>query len=132
MKAFRENENDELISEINVTPLVDVMLILMIIFLITAPLLTKKLDVNLPNVDGSFQSQSISKTISIKENGEFLLEGQKISAQDLENQLKKISNSEDEVIIKIAADKNCKYQDVALVLSMLSRQKIVNVGFLTQ
>lgn len=130
MKAFQDDQNDGLISEINVTPLVDVMLILMIIFLITAPLLVKKLDVNLPNAQGSQQSKSVSKTISIKENGSLLLEGVLISKDNLEKQLKTFSQND--LIIKIAADKNCKYQDVASVLSMMSRNKITNVGFLTQ
>ncbi len=130
MKAFQNNENEGLISEINVTPLVDVMLILMIIFLITAPLLVKNLGVELPSAKAQQQVKVKSKTISIKSDGSFLLDGSKISEENLELSLKNINDKK--LVIKIAADKNSKYQDVATILSILGRQEISNVGFLTK
>jgi len=130
MKSFSDNENEEVISEINVTPLVDVMLILMIIFLITAPLLIKNIDVQLPNAAGASESKNVSKTIVIKENGDLLFDGKEISIENLGNALSKLSK--EDVLIKIAADKNSHYQDVAEILSLLGKKQITNVSFLMQ
>ena len=132
MKSILQNHNDDedLISEINVTPLVDVMLLLMIIFLVTAPLLVNNIDVKLPKAVGMTQSQVVSKIVAVKENGDLTLDGAQISAQNLEKQLKSFNNKD--LVIKIAADKNSRYQDVASVLSLLGRSNITNVSFLTQ
>ncbi len=125
-----EDGQEEVISEINVTPLVDVMLLLMIIFLVTAPLLINNIDVKLPQVVGASESKAVSKIIAIKENGDLSFDGSAISAQSLEKELIAISSKE--VVVKIAADKNCRYQDVAAVLSLLGKSHISNVSFLTQ
>ncbi len=132
MKSFLQNdgENDDLISEINVTPLVDVMLLLMIIFLVTAPLLINNIDVNLPKALGASQTKAESRVVAIKENGDLMLDGVKISLQELENRVSQFAKKD--VMVKIAADKNSRYQDVASVLSLLSQNQVSNVSFLTQ
>jgi biopolymer transport protein ExbD len=124
------SEEDDLISEINVTPLVDVMLILMIIFLITAPLLIKNLDVNLPSANGQSQKEMTSKVIMIKENGDLFLDNISLSKSDLKKNLSLLAKKD--LLIKIAADKNCRYQDVASILSLVGEVGIVNVSFLTK
>ncbi len=125
-----DNENDDLISEINVTPLVDVMLLLMIIFLVTAPLLVNNIDVKLPKALGASQTKSESRVIAIKENGDLMLDGVKMSFKQLESSVEHFAKKD--LMVKIAADKNCRYQDVASVLSLLSQNQVSGVSFLTQ
>jgi biopolymer transport protein ExbD len=126
-----ENSNEEVISEINITPLVDVMLLLMVIFLVTAPLMVNNLNIKLPKAIGASETKTISKTISIKEGGEIFFEGQHVTLEELSSQLAKISGN-NEVVIKIAAHHNSAYQHIASTLSVLHKNKISNISFLTQ
>lgn len=135
MKAgfeFGENDSHEdVISDINITPLVDVMLLLMVIFLVTAPLMVNNLNIKLPQAIGASETKTISKTISIKEGGEIFFENKQVSDSELANELSKISGNQG-VIVKIAADRHTSYQQIALILSALSKNKISNISFLTQ
>lgn len=136
MKAgfeFEDNDSgkEDVISEINITPLVDVMLLLMVIFLVTAPLMVNNLNIKLPKAVGASDTKAISKTISIKESGEIYFESMPIALSDLGGELSKFSSNQ-EIIIKIAAHQNAPYQHIASVLSVLSKNKISNISFLTQ
>lgn len=135
MKAgfeFGEDDSSEdVISDINITPLVDVMLLLMVIFLVTAPLMVNNLNIKLPKAIGASETKSISKTISIKEGGEIFFENKQVSEGELETELSKISGNQ-QMIVKIAAEHNAAYQYIASVLSILSKNKISNISFLTQ
>jgi biopolymer transport protein ExbD len=127
-----DNDNHEqVISEINITPLVDVMLLLMVIFLVTAPLMVNNLNIKLPKAVGAAETKSISKTISVKENGEIYFEDKAMSAEQLNTELAKLSSNKD-IIIKIAAHHNSPYQYVATILSTLNQNKISNISFLTE
>src|SRR5512140_3739788 len=83
-----DNDSDDLgaMSEINVTPLVDVMLVLLIIFMVTAPLMTQGLTVELPTAEGrNFETSSATpSTISITRDGQILIDGALASGDDLE------------------------------------------------
>lgn len=126
---FKDENQDQILSEINVTPLVDVMLLLMIIFLVTAPLLVNNIDVNLAKTKGQTTKEITKKVITIKESGEINLDNTKMTLRELETYLK---NHNKNLKIKIAADKNSRYQDVASILSLLSANRISNVSFLTR
>lgn len=129
---FDENNSEEnLISEINITPLVDVMLILMVIFLVTAPLMINDIKIKLPKAIGAQEEKTISKTISITEDGKFLFESKETSLSQIQKTLKALS-SNSKILIKIAADKNSRYSDMAQILSILNKSKISNISFLTQ
>lgn len=129
---FGESDSqEEIISEINITPLVDVMLLLMIIFLVTAPLLINNLNIKLPKAVGASEAKNVSKTISIKEDGEIFFDDKHVSLEELGQEVVKIQSNE-ELVIKIAAHHDSPYQYVASVLSVLSKNKISNISFLTQ
>lgn len=126
-----DNNKEEVISDINITPLVDVMLLLMVIFLVTAPLMVNNLNIKLPKAAGASETKTISKTISIKEGGEIFFENKQVSLDELASELARISG-DNEVMIKIAAHHNSAYQHIASTLSVLSKNKISNISFLTQ
>ena len=131
--VFDNNENQEVISEINVTPLVDVMLILMIIFLITAPLLISNIDISLPKASGSQSSIFLEKKIEISKEGLIKYEGSKVNILQLsEIFVKNHTSNNNELSIKIYDDKDARYEDVASVLSLISKNNITNVGFVVQ
>lgn len=118
-------------AEINTTPLVDVMLVLMVIFLVTAPVLEQSIALNLPKTASVSISQSNPVTVSITQNGDYFWEGQEISKEELTQKLLEVKNSKaDEVKqVLIRADSQTQYSTIAFVLAEASRVGVTNIGF---
>ena len=113
------------ISEINVTPFVDVMLVLLIIFMVTAPLLTSSIKVNLP--DGSSKVVSENKepvTVSINKKGDIFLQKKKVSEKILLEKLFELKKQNKDLKIYVRGDKNLNY---GVVIGIMG--KITNAGF---
>ena len=112
-------------SQINVTPFVDVMLVLLIVFMITAPLLTVGVSVDLPKTKASqLNSKGDPIIISIKKNGELFIQERKIDSLQLLPRLKAISSGNKNLKIYVRGDKNVPY---GLVLDTIA--KIKSSGF---
>jgi len=124
-----DSQDEAVISEINITPLVDVMLLLMVIFLVTAPLMVNNLNINLPNAKGKSSEENINKTISINKDGQIFFDSKEVSQQQLNEELARVDASK--TSIKLAIDKESQYQNVATILSILHQNKISNISFLT-
>ena len=120
--AFKFNRSSkEPMSEINVTPFVDVMLVLLIIFMVTAPLLTVGVTVDLPKTKASQINQKGDPLVlSIKDNGEIYIQERKIIKNKLIPQLKAISSNNLNTKIYIKGDKNIDY---GVVLDVIARVK---------
>ena len=113
------------ISQINVTPFVDVMLVLLIVFMITAPLLTVGVSVDLPKTKaGQLNSKGDPLIVSIKENGEVYIQERVIEPSQLLPQLKAISSGNKNLRIYVRGDKSVPY---GIVLDTIARIK--NSGF---
>ncbi|MBT4922505.1 MAG: biopolymer transporter ExbD [Rickettsiales bacterium] len=127
-------DDKPIFSEINMTPLVDIMLVLMIIFLITAPILTHSIDIELPKTEAGVSLEKNTKplNLSISENGDIFNDRNKISLQDLDNILDKIAKEKPDKEIIINADKNSRYEIIAIVLSELKKHKLSNIGLITE
>ena len=112
-------------SNINVTPLVDVMLVLLIVFMITAPMLTVGVQVDLPKTKASqLNSKGDPIIVSIKENGELFIQERAIDSIKLLPQLKAISSGNKNLRIYVRGDKNVPY---GIVLNTIA--KIKSSGF---
>ena len=115
----------EPMSEINVTPFVDVMLVLLIVFMITAPLLTVGVSVDLPKTKASqLNSKGDPIIISIKKNGELYIQEREIDTLQLLPRLKAISSGNKNLRIYVRGDKDVPY---GLVLDTIA--KIKSSGF---
>jgi biopolymer transport protein TolR len=113
------------ISQINVTPFVDVMLVLLIVFMITAPLLTVGVSVDLPKTKaGQLNSKGDPIIVSIKENGEVYIQERVIQLSQLLLRLKAISSGNKNLRIYVRGDKSVPY---GIVLDTIARIK--NSGF---
>ena len=113
------------ISQINVTPFVDVMLVLLIVFMITAPLLTVGVSVDLPKTKASqLNSKGDPIIISIKKNGELFIQEREIDSLQLLPRLRVISSGNKNLKIYVRGDKNVPY---GLVLDTIA--KIKSSGF---
>ena len=119
------NKKNRVISQINVTPFVDVMLVLLIVFMITAPLLTVGVSVDLPKTKASqLNSKGDPIIISIKKNGELYIQEREIDNLQLLPRLKAISSGNKNLRIYVRGDKDVPY---GLVLDTIA--KIKSSGF---
>ena len=125
---------DELNSTINTTQLVDVMLVLLIIFLITIPVITKTVKVSLPkaaNIPTETKPENI--TIAVDAQGNIYWNNEQIGTRDQLVEMIKVEALKDpQPEIHIRGDSNSRYEDVGRVLYSVQRGGIVKVGFITE
>ena len=122
--------NRSALSEINVTPLVDVMLVLLIIFMVTAPLLQQGIDVNLPQAKGKEMPPEERINIIIKRGGAIYMNDNQVSAPELINKLASISKLNPNVYLK--ADKDVPYGMVVQVMGDIKEAGIEKLGMITE
>jgi len=124
------NRNRSALSEINVTPLVDVMLVLLIIFMVTAPLLQQGIDVNLPQAKGKEMPPEERINIIIKRGGVIYMNNNPVSSAELINKLSSISKLNPNVYLK--ADKDVPYGMVVQVMGDIKEAGIEKLGMITE
>lgn len=127
MKADR---NRSVLSEINVTPFVDVMLVLLIIFMVTAPLLQQGIDVNLPQAKGKDLPPEERITLVIKKDGIIFMNDKPMSMSEIKQKLTAISKLNPNVFLK--ADKDVSYGFVVQVMSDIKEAGIEKLGMITE
>jgi biopolymer transport protein TolR len=109
-----------LMSEINVTPLVDVMLVLLIIFMVTAPLLQEQVSVDLPKAKaGPSDQDRKSVTLTITKGDQLYLDDKLIAFEDLDPTLKKIFQARDDKVIYLYADSGVSYGTVVKAMAVM-------------
>jgi len=128
------SDEPDLNSTINTTPLVDIMLVLLIIFLITIPVINKMIPVNLPNaVNIPTQTKPENITIAVTPNGNiYWNNGLVPTSQELLTKVKEAAIKVPQPEIHIRADKDARYEAVGRVLYAIQRGGIVKVGFITE
>jgi biopolymer transport protein ExbD len=131
-----QSDGDEAvaISEINTTPLVDVMLVLLIIFLITIPVITKQVPLTLPkaaNIPTQTKPENI--TVAVNRAGEMFWNGQKVgSVRQLTDLVKVEAVKVPQPEIHIRGDEGAYYKDIGKVIFGIQRGGVIKVGFLTE
>jgi len=134
MAFAAQGETDEVMSEINVTPLVDVMLVLLVVFLVTAPLLANTIRVNLPQTaktSGNNQEPKKSINLSIAAGGKVYIDKREIELVTVESELKGLKAAYPELIVHLNADKDINYGLVAKTMSSVDRAGITRLSVLT-
>ena len=120
-------------SEINVTPLVDVMLVLLIIFMITAPLMSHKIKVELPQANLDRREDKVPPappvTVTVTETGALYWNDEPVSSAMLESQLSVTAQKTPQPAVNIRGDDTTKYRTIAEVVNTAQRQGIRKVGF---
>jgi biopolymer transport protein TolR len=134
--AFRLQDHDDLgdMAEINVTPLVDVMLVLLIIFMVTAPMLTQGLDVSLPQAEGkSFEMASANPAkITIARSGAVYVDGIAVGSHELDLTLGPMLRTRRIKRALLEADEGVPYGKVVAVLDVMNRAGVEQLGMITQ
>ncbi len=134
MNVGSEGDEDEVVSAINTTPLVDVMLVLLIIFLITIPVVTHTVKVNLPKDSNQpFQTKPQNITIAVNEAGQIFWDTVPVKdTPDLLARLEAVAVKQPQPEVQIRGDAQSRYESVGKVVYACQQAGISKVGFITQ
>ena len=132
MGMFGGGDNDTM-SEINVTPFVDVMLVLLIIFMVTAPMMTQGMMVQLPKTEANSIPQSEKQlNLSITEDGSFYINKEELSPSDMRKKLAALAQVASDRDVLLSADGRVPYQKVAELMSIATEAGFTKIGMITQ
>lgn len=131
MQNFEREELQAPLAEINMTPLVDVMLVLLVIFLVTAPMLNSSINLNLPSESAAQITENKILAISVSKEGRYFIDDREVSFNDLESELQILSKKNSKQQIHLRADIDASYGKVSHVLAAAQRFGLSNIGFIT-
>lgn len=130
--AFSTQEDDSVLSEINITPLVDVMLVLLVAFIITIPALTNAVHINLPKtVTTTPPDQQKSITVTVDDAGKIYLDNEAVAQTDIGARLQALKAANAGLSLHLRADERVPYGPVAKVMAAIERAGISRVSILT-
>ncbi|MBU6281870.1 protein TolR [bacterium] len=131
--AFDSGRGGGSMSQINVTPLVDVMLVLLVIFMVTAPILQKGVSVDLPRAQaGALSEKETPLVVSVTKAGDVYLNEQRLAQSDLGGRLRALAASKPEGTVLVRADQSVPYGEVVRVMAAIKAAGIRRVGMVTQ
>ena len=129
---FKSSRNDPM-SEINVTPFVDVMLVLLIIFMVTAPLLTVGVQVDLPETSAdTLPEENEPLTLTINSKGEIFIQETKVEFNNLIIKILAVSNNRTDTRIYVRGDKAINYGRVLEIMGLLSGSGFTKVALISE
>jgi biopolymer transport protein ExbD len=131
--SFNSYDDQQEMSEINMTPLVDVMLVLLIIFIITVPVITHSVKVDLPQA--SQQPTEVKPdvvTLTVQRNGNLMWNDESLTFENLELRLQAAAQQEKQPELRIQGDKAVEYEKVVQVMAAAQRAGIEKLGFMTE
>ena len=128
VSAFADNVADRNFADINVTPLVDVMLVLLIIFMVAAPTLSHELNLRLPQPNPDVTKPPPRVSLQVQADGSLQFDGQLIGRDDLRTQLAAIAQRTPRTVLEIRTDADADYQDFARALAVARNSGITNIA----
>jgi len=130
--AFSTQDEDNVLSEINITPLVDVMLVLLVAFVITIPALTNAVHINLPKTTTtSPPEQQRAITVTVNDTGKIFLDNFEIAPEGLLGALQGLKAGNANLSVHLRADERVPYGPVAKTMATIERAGITKVSVLT-
>ena len=130
--AILTGDSEEVVSDINVTPLVDVMLVLLVVFIVTAPLLTNAVKVSLPQTATTAPiEQKPAVTLSVDAQGKIYVDKTETTIAAIEPELRRRRAAQPDVAVHLSADQASNYGLVAKVMSAVDRAGITKLSVLT-
>lgn len=126
------------LAQINVVPMIDVMLVLLVIFMVTAPFINPG-QVELPSVGKTSQTPALPLEVIIRESGDYLLrdraaggEERQVAKADLGAEIRTLHAAQPDQPVVIAADKNVRYEEVMATMTLLQKANISRIGLLAR
>jgi biopolymer transport protein TolR len=126
------NEPKKYLAEINVIPLVDVVLVLLIIFMVTAPLLYRGIDLKLPKSEVNSIKAEEGKTISVSKARQIYLDSRAVTLRELERSLTTMKEKNPEMNLFLRADRDVPYGLVVQVMDIIKKSGIERLGMVTE
>jgi biopolymer transport protein TolR len=121
------------VSEINVTPLVDVMLVLLIVFMVTAPLLTVGVPIELPKTEAAaLKTDKEPLTVTVKPDGQVYIQETAIAADELEPKLMAIAKNGKEETIFVRGDRRSSYGELMRVMGRINKAGFTKISLITE
>jgi biopolymer transport protein TolR len=128
-RGLRSRRTTSMLGEINVTPLVDVVLVLLLVFMVTAPMMSRGIDVSLPVANQPQIPQEDRVTVSIRADGRVFIADQPVNVALLEDRLRGLTVGRPDTVVYLRADEGLRYGDVIRVVDVIKRAGIDRIGF---
>jgi biopolymer transport protein TolR len=126
------SRNPAPMSDINMTPLIDVMLVLLVIFILTAPLMTTSLPLNLPKTDGApTPSARESLAVGLDAQGRLYVDDQPVAREALQARARSAAQRNPDTEVRLQADEKVPYGQVAELIALLQQAGLTRIGFIT-
>ncbi|WOA52201.1 ExbD/TolR family protein [Dickeya solani] len=131
--AFASRDNDEVMSEMNITPLVDVMLVLLVVFIVTAPMLTNSIPIRLPKTAAVAPADSPRPlVISLDASQQLFIDKEALPREALTARLQQAKAANPELVVQVQAEDAANYGAVAALLADLEQAGITRLSLLTR
>jgi biopolymer transport protein ExbD len=128
-----QDDTDEVMNEINMTPLVDVMLVLLIVFIITVPVMKHAVNIELPRATSTPQDvKPETIRLSVDAQGQYFWNEQRVTEADLLPRLQSAAQREPQPELHLRGDKDARYESVAQALAAAQRSGLRKIGFITE
>jgi biopolymer transport protein TolR len=128
-RGLRSRRGTSMMGEINVTPLVDVVLVLLLVFMVTAPMMSRGIDVSLPVADQPQIPQEDRITVSVRSDGTVFVADRPVNIVLLEDQLRGLTAGRPQSVVYLRADEGLRYGQVIRVVDVIRRAGIDRIGF---
>lgn len=131
--GFSDNKQQAPMAEINVTPMVDVMLVLLVIFIITAPLFTHAIKLDLPNAQSAAAPEKPETvSLSINAEGAIFWNNEAVTQKELDARLQAAAQKKPQPELQLRADKATRYEVIAQVMAAAQNGGLNKIGFVTE
>ncbi|MFC5430485.1 ExbD/TolR family protein [Paraburkholderia denitrificans] len=132
MNTFSSDDDDGLMNEINMTPLVDVMLVLLIVFMVTIPVIRHAVKIELPHASSQKEDTKPAQIdVSIQADGTVLWDGAPVDSAALGAKIASAAQAAPQPVLRLSADRKVAYEKVAQLMSAAQRGGLAKIGFVT-
>jgi biopolymer transport protein ExbD len=128
-RGLRSRTGPSMLGEINVTPLVDVVLVLLLVFMVTAPMMSRGIDVSLPVANQPQIPPADRITVSVSAEGRVYISDRPVNIALLEDRLRELVGGRPEAVVYLRADEGLRYGEVIRVVDVIKRAGIDRIGF---
>ena len=128
-RGLRSRGTASVLGEINVTPLVDVVLVLLLVFMVTAPMMSRGIDVALPVANQPKIEQEDRITVSVNAEGRVYVADRPVNINLLEDQIRGLTGGRPEAVVYLRADEGLRYGQVIKVVDVIKHAGVDRIGF---
>jgi len=133
MAIGTQNDNDDVMAEINMIPFIDVMLVLLIIFIITVPVIKHAVNIELPQASvNKVQDKPENVRLSVDAQGQYFWNDQRVDDTDFASRLASVAAQDPQPELHIRGDKAVRYERVAQAMAAAQRAGVRKIGFITE